>query len=118
MACGHPENRSSLTRMDEWPEWILEILISNHEVPSSILIMVDICICMGFFSIVSFLTHLMMQTGGSKSMNLSSLKDVEDFIHNFLIIMLEHSMRQKDGWKVKFSIIVTLELAINIYKTK
>lgn len=33
-------------------------------------------------------------------MNLSSLKDVEDFIHNFLIIILEHSMRQKDGWKV------------------
>ncbi|KAL0425892.1 UNVERIFIED_CONTAM: BEACH domain-containing protein C2 [Sesamum radiatum] len=69
LACSHPENRSSLTRMDEWPEWILEILISNHE------------------------------TGGSKTTNLSSLRDVEDFIHNFLIIMLEHSMRQKDGWK-------------------
>ncbi|KAL0397809.1 UNVERIFIED_CONTAM: BEACH domain-containing protein C2 [Sesamum calycinum] len=71
LACSHPENRSSLTRMDEWPEWILEILISNHE------------------------------TGGSKTTNLSSLRDVEDFIHNFLIIMLEHSMRQKDGWKAK-----------------
>ncbi|KAH6830812.1 WD-40 repeat family protein / beige-like protein [Perilla frutescens var. hirtella] len=69
LACGHPENRSSLTGMDEWPEWILEILISNHE------------------------------RGGSKNMNLSSLRDVEDFIHNFLIIILEHSMRQKDGWK-------------------
>ncbi|KAL0464683.1 UNVERIFIED_CONTAM: BEACH domain-containing protein C2, partial [Sesamum latifolium] len=71
LACSHPENRSSLTRMDEWPEWILEILISNHE------------------------------TGGSKTTNLSSLRDVEDFIHNFLIIMLEHSMRQKDGWKTQ-----------------
>ncbi|KAI3444662.1 hypothetical protein Pfo_001327 [Paulownia fortunei] len=69
LACSHPENRSNLTRMDEWPEWILEILISNHE------------------------------TGGSKNTNPSSLRDVEDFIHNFLIIMLEHSMRQKDGWK-------------------
>ncbi|KAK6138409.1 hypothetical protein DH2020_027883 [Rehmannia glutinosa] len=69
LACSHPENRNSLTRMEEWPEWILEILISNHE------------------------------TGGSKNANQSSLRDVEDFIHNFLIIMLEHSMRQKDGWK-------------------
>ncbi|KAK4487403.1 hypothetical protein RD792_005966 [Penstemon davidsonii] len=69
LACSHPENRSSLTKMDEWPEWILEILISNYE------------------------------TGGSKTTNPSSLKDVEDFIHNFLIIMLQHSMRQKDGWK-------------------
>ncbi|KAG8040014.1 hypothetical protein GUJ93_ZPchr2177g28965 [Zizania palustris] len=28
-----------------------------------------------------------------------SIGDIEDLIHNFLIIMLEHSMRQKDGWK-------------------
>ncbi|XP_042065984.1 BEACH domain-containing protein C2-like [Salvia splendens] len=69
LACGHPENRSSLTSMEEWPEWILEILISNYE------------------------------RSGSKNGNPSSLKDVEDFIHNFLIILLEHSMRQKDGWK-------------------
>ncbi|KZV38301.1 hypothetical protein F511_36242 [Dorcoceras hygrometricum] len=69
LSCGHPENRNNLTKMDEWPEWILEILISNHE------------------------------NGSSKSTNPSELKDVEDFIHNFLIIMLEHSMRQKDGWK-------------------
>lgn len=32
MACSHPENRINLTKMDEWPEWILEILISNYEV--------------------------------------------------------------------------------------
>lgn len=32
MACSHPENRSSLTNMEQWPEWILEVLISNHEV--------------------------------------------------------------------------------------
>ena len=35
-----------------------------------------------------------------KQSNLASLGDIEDLIHNFLIIMLEHSMRQKDGWKV------------------
>ncbi|GFP82298.1 beach domain-containing protein lvsc [Phtheirospermum japonicum] len=69
LACSHPENRSSLIGMDEWPEWILEIFISNHE------------------------------KGGSKNTNPSSLRDVEDFIHNFLIIMLQHSMRQKDGWQ-------------------
>nr|XP_009598677.1 BEACH domain-containing protein C2 [Nicotiana tomentosiformis] len=69
MACSHPENRINLTKMDEWPEWILEILISNYE------------------------------TGASKNANPGSLRDIEDLIHNFLIIVLEHSMRQKDGWK-------------------
>ncbi|XP_047315623.1 BEACH domain-containing protein C2 [Impatiens glandulifera] len=68
LACSHPENRSSLTKMEEWPEWLLEILISNHE-------------------------------RGSSSVNSSTLGDVEDLIHNFLIIMLEFSMRQKEGWK-------------------
>ncbi|KAJ0258619.1 BEACH domain-containing protein C2 [Hirschfeldia incana] len=63
LACSHPENRSSLTTMEEWPEWILEILITNYE-----------------------------KDAGKQS-------EVEDLIHNFLIIMLEYSMRQKDGWK-------------------
>ncbi|KAK4744867.1 hypothetical protein SAY87_011179 [Trapa incisa] len=69
LACSHTENRSSLTKMEEWPEWILEILISNYE----------------------------MDAG--KSPTSPSLGDIEDLIHNFLIIILEHSMRQKDGWK-------------------
>uniref|UniRef100_A0A2P2M572 Uncharacterized protein LOC105643091 isoform X1 n=1 Tax=Rhizophora mucronata TaxID=61149 RepID=A0A2P2M572_RHIMU len=69
LACSHSENRSSLTNMEEWPEWILEVLISNYEM------------------------------GSSKNSNTASLGDIEDLVHNFLIIMLEHSMRQKDGWK-------------------
>ncbi|OMO78627.1 hypothetical protein CCACVL1_14249 [Corchorus capsularis] len=69
LACSHPENRSSLTTMEEWPEWILEVLISNHEMDAR------------------------------KQSNSVSLGDIEDIIHSFLIIMLEHSMRQKDGWK-------------------
>lgn len=101
LACGHPENRISLTSMDEWPEWILEILISNHEVACHTNIMANTDICILTFVWCRF-SHFMlvMQRGGSKNVNLSSLKDVEDFIHNFLIIILEHSMRQKDGWKV------------------
>ncbi|KAL7606355.1 hypothetical protein Lser_V15G20654 [Lactuca serriola] len=31
LACSHAENRNMLTKMDEWPEWILEILISTYE---------------------------------------------------------------------------------------
>ncbi|XP_049936252.1 BEACH domain-containing protein C2 isoform X2 [Nymphaea colorata] len=69
LACSHPENRSCLTSMEEWPEWILEVLISNYE------------------------------AGSSKDSDGVSLSDIEDLVHNFLIIMLEHSMRQKDGWK-------------------
>lgn len=38
--------------------------------------------------------------GVSKDTNGVSIGEIEDLIHNFLIIMLEHSMRQKDGWKV------------------
>ncbi|KAB2070178.1 hypothetical protein ES319_A08G139300v1 [Gossypium barbadense] len=69
LACSHPENRSRLTKMEEWPEWILEVHISNYEMDAR---------------------------KQSCSVNLG---DIEDLIHNFLIIMLEHSMRQKDGWK-------------------
>ncbi|WOH09388.1 hypothetical protein DCAR_0728845 [Daucus carota subsp. sativus] len=67
LACSHHENRNSLTQMEEWPEWILEVLISNYE----------------------------RGTGT----NSQDSRDMEDLIHNFLTIMLEHSMRQKDGWK-------------------
>lgn len=42
---------------------------------------------------------------GKQSASVGSC-EVEDMIHNFLIIMLEHSMRQKDGWKVKFVLSV------------
>lgn len=69
LACSHPENRNSLTTMEEWPEWILEILISNYEM------------------------------GAVNHSTSPSLGDIEDLIHNFLIIILEYSMRQKDGWK-------------------
>nr|XP_010908800.1 BEACH domain-containing protein C2 isoform X2 [Elaeis guineensis] len=69
LACSHPENRTSLTCMAEWPEWMLEVLISNYE------------------------------RGSSKDSNGVSITEIEDLIHNFLIIILEHSMHQKDGWK-------------------
>ncbi|KAF8108563.1 hypothetical protein N665_0108s0096 [Sinapis alba] len=69
LACTHPENRSSLTKMEEWPEWILEILISNYE-----------------------------KDVGKQSASPGTA-EVEDLIHSFLIIMLQYSMRQKDGWK-------------------
>ncbi|XP_010272634.1 PREDICTED: BEACH domain-containing protein C2-like [Nelumbo nucifera] len=69
LACSHPENRISLTKMEEWPEWLLEVLISNYEM------------------------------GSSKLSTGVNIGDIEDLVHNFLIIMLEHSMRQKDGWK-------------------
>ncbi|RDX83512.1 BEACH domain-containing protein C2, partial [Mucuna pruriens] len=31
LACSHPDNKGSLINMEEWPEWILEVLISNYE---------------------------------------------------------------------------------------
>lgn len=124
LACSHPENRSSLIRMDEWPEWILEILISNYEVePSTAIITINSIWMRPIFysALSSHILHL-MQTAGSKIVNLSNLRDVEDFIHNFLIIILEHSMRQKDGWKVMiltlFLCVTPLYLQCTFIKTK
>ncbi|CAM0903433.1 unnamed protein product [Alopecurus aequalis] len=69
LACSHPENRTTMTSIAEWPEWILEVLIYNHEM------------------------------GSKNNVDGVSIGEIEDLVHNFLIIMLEHSMRQKDGWR-------------------
>jgi len=61
-----------------------------------------------------YLGSLVEQRGAVKGLSSSSLGDVEDLIHNFLIIMLEHSMRQKDGWKVAFVCVMLLDLG-NLY---
>ena len=50
------------------------------------------------FSIIP--CYLPLQMDARKQSNSASFGDIEDLIHNFLIIILEHSMRQKDGWKV------------------
>ncbi|KAH7276959.1 hypothetical protein KP509_39G028100 [Ceratopteris richardii] len=70
LACTHPDNRIVLTTMPEWPEWLLEILIYNYEVGASKMIEVD-----------------------------GSFGEIEDLVFNFLMIMLEHSLRQRNGWK-------------------
>ncbi|RDX89246.1 BEACH domain-containing protein C2, partial [Mucuna pruriens] len=41
----------------------------------------------------------LIMLGPSKSSDSTSLGDIEDLIHKFLVIMLENSMRHKDGWK-------------------
>lgn len=69
LACSHPENRRTLSSMEQWPEWILELFISNYEM------------------------------GSSKCQSGVSITEVEDIIHKFLVKMLEPSMYQKDGWK-------------------
>uniref|UniRef100_A0ACD5Z3S4 Uncharacterized protein n=1 Tax=Avena sativa TaxID=4498 RepID=A0ACD5Z3S4_AVESA len=69
LVCSHPENKSTMTSIAEWPEWILEVMISNHEM------------------------------GDNKDSDGVSIYELEDVIHKFLIVMLEHSMQQKDGWK-------------------
>ncbi|KAI0489294.1 hypothetical protein KFK09_029136 [Dendrobium nobile] len=68
LACSNPENRNCLTSMEEWPEWILDVQISIYEV------------------------------GSLKDSDDACISEIEDLIHNFLIIMLEHSLRRKNGW--------------------
>lgn len=48
------------------------------------------------------LIFVFTQKDAGKQSASDGSSEVEDLIHNFLIIMLEHSMRQKDGWKVNF----------------
>ncbi|KAG0583972.1 hypothetical protein KC19_3G176400 [Ceratodon purpureus] len=69
LACTHPENRTLLTTMPEWPDWLLEILISLY------------------------------QSNSGRGKYISSSEEIEDLVYSFLAIMLEHSMRLKDGWK-------------------
>ncbi|CAK9224782.1 unnamed protein product [Sphagnum troendelagicum] len=73
LACTHPENRNILTTMPEWPEWLLEILIANYEAG------------------ISGVQEEEEEDGSSQ--------EIEDLVYSFLTIMLEHSMRLKDGWK-------------------
>jgi hypothetical protein len=42
---------------------------------------------------------MFQQIGSNKVQNGIGIGEIEDLVHNFLIIMLEHSMWQKDGWK-------------------
>jgi len=40
--------------------------------------------------------------GDNKDSDGISICEVEDLVHNFLLVVLQHSMREKDGWKVIF----------------
>ncbi|KAJ7518790.1 hypothetical protein O6H91_20G008500 [Diphasiastrum complanatum] len=70
LASTSSENRFKLTTMTEWPDWILEILISNYEAKAR-----KLCD------------------------NHTSFHDIEDLIYSILTIVLHYSMRIEDGWK-------------------
>jgi hypothetical protein len=40
--------------------------------------------------------------GDNEDSDGRSMSEVEDLIHSFLVIILKHSMQQKDGWMVRF----------------
>ena len=47
-----------------------------------------------------------MKTSAPKLQEVSgSVAEIEDLVYNFLMIILEHSLRQKDGWKVYYSLL-------------
>lgn len=132
LACSNSENRSSLTSMPEWPEWLLEVLISNFEVTQTFLnlpifanvqkifsirkclymyvytifMLLLLILCPRLWCTLVFWVCYLLQMGSNKDSDGVSIVEIEDLIHNFLIIMLEHSMRRKDGWKVCFLLIV------------
>jgi hypothetical protein len=51
--------------------------------------------------------------GDNKDSNGVSIYELEDVIHKFLIIMLEHSVQQKDGWKASDYDLLCFSLEIN-----
>lgn len=42
----------------------------------------------------------LVQANAGGGSDISSSAEIEDLVYSFLAIMLEHSMRLKDGWKV------------------
>jgi hypothetical protein len=40
--------------------------------------------------------------GDNKDSDGISICEVEDVVHNLLLVVLQHSMRKKDGWKVRY----------------
>ena len=55
--------------------------------------------------------------GENKESDGVSIYELEDVIHKFLIIMLEHSMQQKDGWKASDYDLFCFCLDINLLYT-
>ena len=53
-----------------------------------------------------------------------NVAEIEDLVYNFLMIILEHSLRQKDGWKVMVYFIVLdmycaqLEIILSTFRHK
>jgi hypothetical protein len=50
---------------------------------------------------IALIQKSLLQMGSNNNVDGVSIGEIEDLVHNFLIIMLEHSMRQKDGWRVR-----------------
>ncbi|XXG77782.1 hypothetical protein AAC387_Pa08g1869 [Persea americana] len=75
LACGHPDNRSTLCCMEEWPEWILEVFISNYEGSSQCSNGVSIgdVEVLVFKFLITMLEHSMFRKDG--------WKDIEATIH-------------------------------------
>jgi hypothetical protein len=51
--------------------------------------------------------------GDNKDSDGVSIYELEDAIHKFLIIMLEHSVQQKDGWKASHYDLLCIYLDTN-----
>lgn len=56
--------------------------------------------------------------GDNKDSEGISIREVEDLAHNFLLVVLQHSMRKKDGWKVRYSDILFLFRSNIFYRSK
>lgn len=62
------------------------------------------------------MTLVQANSGGGN--DISSSAEIEDLVYSFLAIMLEHSMRLKDGWKVRIlsalcAIIIRITSEVN-----
>jgi hypothetical protein len=83
LCCTHVENRYSLTGSPDWPEWVLEILLANDEV-----------------------TAVARERGEPLPEGLDA---VTEMCLSFVSLMLEHSLRIKDGWRDLEAVLHSLE---------
>lgn len=83
LCCTHVENRFCVTGSPDWPEWVLEMLLADDEVKA------------------------VMRERGEPSPE--ALETVTELCLSFLSLMLEHSLRIKDGWRDLEAVLHCLE---------
>ncbi|GJP50837.1 hypothetical protein CLOM_g9994 [Closterium sp. NIES-68] len=98
----NPANMRLLTQSPEWPEWLLEILLSNlEELPLTGSVQATAGQAGGRDDDKDRTSYPSSMSGSAAARSSTSVQeDVNELIFSFLGIVFEHCLTVKDGWKV------------------